>query len=453
MTRLYFVLYLSFFSLYIVAQDDVIYKLTEIRKMVYDSTEYNPSKALSQLEIIDKECTTNSNDTLKAVYNSLRGQTLYSLQKYMECIPYCEETIRLCEQCNLRQYEYLDAIKIIGMSYHRLKDYENAELFYRRGLLRSVSANVNATNQYQAELYLNLGKLYEAKGDSLLSVESFRRSRQLQETTPFDIDELNNLEWSNSILEKITSLRETGRYQEAVDLYSIYIDGIIKKFGKGEQYIFALYSKAILLARYLNKYEEALPLYKKIIESADQMNFINKSVCGAYCNLALCFSYLDKLPELEAFVPTAISFLEKAKDKQYPVHSLYRFIGNGAYWRQYYAQAIKYYELYLLPGNAREEGKSYDEITNQLSVSYILSGNIKNAKTLLIVYLKNEEKRLKVEDQQTLANVYHNLGRAYMLEGSKTDALLYLKKSGELQVILYGEISERTQLYINECKL
>jgi len=66
-------------------------------------------------------------------------------------------------------------------------------------------------------------------------------------------------------------------------------------------------------------------------------------------------------------------------------------------------------------------------------------------------FLKTDGSRLKKEDSPVLANVYHNLGRAYMLNGKTKEALAYLNKSKDLQLKLYGDVTERTQQYIKEC--
>jgi hypothetical protein len=113
--------------------------------------------------------------------------------------------------------------------------------------------------------------------------------------------------------------------------------------------------------------------------------------------------------------------------------------------------AIKYYEQYLKPQYSREQGTNYEDVVNQLSVSYILSDNPLKAKSLLSSFLKTDETRLKTDNVSVLSNIYHNLGRATMLSGSKSEALKLLNKSKELQMGIYGEVSERTLQYIKEC--
>lgn len=51
-----------------------------------------------------------------------------------------------------------------------------------------------------------------------------------------------------------------------------------------------------------------------------------------------------------------------------------------------------------------------------------------------------------------LTTMYHNLGRAYMLEQDYARALLYLNKSKDLQIKLNGYAMQRTLDYIKECE-
>lgn len=450
MVRTFLLSLLTLLGTQMSAQDGIYERIAHVRNLISDSSDFNPSEAFSQLQLIEKDCTASDNDTLKAVYLSLKGQTLFLLERYEDCISPSKEAIQLFERCNLRQYEFLDAFRIIAMAYHRINDLENAESYYRKGLIRSVAANVSTTDQYRADLFLNLGNLYKAKGDAAMAEDCFNKSKQLHQNTN-DIDRWNYIDWENSYWKKIKVLTQAGKYQEAVDAYSEMIPGIQENRGKDETYILAIYSKALLLSRCLSKYDEAIPLYNEVVEIGKKISMTDESVCGAYCNLALSYAYIGDFSKTEAFIQESQSYLIKANNDYYPPHSIYKFAGNGAYWTQNYEKAIKYYEAYLSPQNKREIGNSYDEITNQLSVSYILADKPKKAEQLLKSYLKSEEGRLKTENLPTLANIFHNLGLSVMLGGDKSLALKYLTQSKELQMIAFGELSEKTLQYINEC--
>ena len=60
---------------------------------------------------------------------------------------------------------------------------------------------------------------------------------------------------------------------------------------------------------------------------------------------------------------------------------------------------------------------------------------------------------LRKEKSPTLANIYHNLGRSYMLDGSIGKAKTYLQKSKIMQQQHYGTMSDLTLRYLKECNL
>lgn len=212
-----------------------------------------------------------------------------------------------------------------------------------------------------------------------------------------------------------------------------------------------MYSRAILLNRYVNNIDNAIPLFEELVNLSDSIEAPDENICGAYCNLALCYSQKGNYKAVDYVISKGLPYLSQASMQGYPSHMIYRFAGNGAYWKQDYPNAIKYYEHYF-SSNERESGASYEEITNQLSVSYIFSGYPEKAKVLLENLLSTDGDRLKRENAQTLATVYHNLGRAYMLLKDTSSAFKFLTESKNLQLAIYGEVAERTLLYIQECQ-
>ena len=431
------------------AQEDIVEKVVRVRQLV---TEIKTNEAFSLIAQIEQQCMQSTNDTLRAVFLELKGQVLLDIGNYKECITPCKEAITLFERTNLRQYEYLDAWYIIATAYHRLKDYKNAESYYRKGILRSVAARVSEVNQYRSSLYLNLGNLYKEQGDTLLAEECYKRVGKSSERELIDIDDWNYVDWEGAQWEQVNQLVNDKRYEEAANFYTNFIKTIKERKGnRYEVYLLAVYSRAILLSRYVNNIDDAIPLFEELVNLSDSIDAPNENICGAYCNLALCYSQKGNYKAVDNIISKGLLYLSQASIHGYPSDMIYRFAGNGAYWKQDYPNAIKYYERYF-SSNERESGTNYEEITNQLSVSYIFSGHPEKAKDLLERLLSSDEDRLKRENVQTLATVYHNLGRAYMLLNDKSSALKFLTESKNLQNTIYGEVAERTLLYIQECQ-
>lgn len=431
------------------AQEDIVEKVIRVRQLV---AEIKTNEAFSLIVQIEQQCMQSTNDTLKAVFLELKGQALLDIGNYKECITPCKEAITLFERTNLRQYEYLDAWYIIATAYHRLKDYKNAESYYRKGILRSVAARVSEVNLYRSNLYLNLGNLYKEQGDTLLAEECYKRVGKSPERELIDIDDWNYVDWEGAQWEQVNQLVNDKRYEEAANFYTNFIKTIKERKGnRYEAYLLAVYSRAILLSRYINNIDDAIPLFEELVNLSDSIDAPNENICGAYCNLALCYSQKGNYKAVDNVISKGRPYLSKANIQGYLSNMIYRFAGNGAYWKQDYPNAIKYYERYF-SSNEREPGTNYEEITNQLSVSYIYSDHPAKAKDLLERLLGTDEDRLKRENAQTLATVYHNLGRAYMLLNNNSSALKFLTESKNLQNTIYGEVAERTLLYIQECQ-
>lgn len=418
--------------------------IVEVKTLLKDNKK---DEAESILNKIENQCIHSGNDTIQVLFLESKGIILWDKEEYKECIPYFLSVIDLYEKLNLKYQNYLDAFVAIGYSYGRLHDYDNAERFYRKALLKSVAIDYN--KEFRPSVYKNLGNLYLEKGDSILAQECFKRA-SIEDADEFDFMNHNYIEWKTKYWTEIGNLLEAQKYQEAADKCAEMIQGIEKKEGKSETYILEVYTNANILSRYLNKYDEAKPLYEEIIEWGNN-SIYNENVCGAYCNLALYYAVNEDFLHADSIINKGIPYLSKANNEFYPPHSIYRFVGNGAYWKKNYTMAIKYYEEYLKPQYSREQGTNYEEIVNQLSVAYILSDNPVKAKSLLSSFLKTDETRLKTDNIAVLSNIYHNLGRASMLSGSKSEALKLLNMSKELQLDIYGEVSERTLQYIKEC--
>lgn len=421
--------------------------LVEVRKCIKTDQD---QKADSLLTLLESQCVNNPDDTIKVVYFESKGIILWSQSKYKLCIPYFERVIDLYEKLQIKDINYLEAFQAIAFSYGRIGDFDNAEKYFRKALIKSSIAR-NPEN-FRSMIYQNLGYIYKEKGDTLLANECFKRVEHKSNTKLVSIHNLNYLEWENSLWEKINSSIQNKKYQDAANFYLELIEGMKNHDVEDKHYISALYSRGILLSRYLNEYSEAIKLFDEVILFADKLDTIDGTICGAYCNLAQCLTIQKNFSRLEQIVQLGYSYLVKAKNDEYPPQMIYRFIGNGAYWKEDYFNAIKYYQLYLDSKYEREKGTNYEEIVNNLSVAYIFSGMYKESSELLSMLLKTDKNRLQSENPITLASIYHNLGRAFMLQNQKKDALDFLLMSKELQTEITGKVMERTEQYINECR-
>ena len=412
------------------------------------NNDYRNAEAI--VDSIARPCSECNNDSIRVVFLECKAQIVFFCTKdYSLCIPVFKEIIELYERLNIKSINYLEAYQAIAYCYEFLKNDEEAEKYYRKAIIKSVS--IVHSPDFVKGCYKNLYNIYKERGDSILAKECLKYSESDIELV--DIKHMSYLYWAKEQLDTIKKYRDNGFYSEAADRYSNYIEGIKERIGKhNKDYKLATYSRAILLSRYLSQYDEAKPLFEEIVSLRNDNEPCENYVCGSYCNIVLCYSINGQYNIVDNLISNCMGYFQSVNDGEFPICSLYRFAGNGAYWKQDYVNAIKYYELYFANVDNREMGTNYEEIANQLAVSYLFSNKPQEAQALLKKIVLSESEKLDKENRGLLAMIYHNLGRSEMLMNNIESAKKSLEKSKELQIKVFGQVTEKTQNYLDEIK-
>ena len=400
--------------------------------------------ALSRLVGIEPRCVASDNDTVKVLFHESMGIVRFERKEYAEVIKNFEPVPFLYEKLGIKDKDYIEAFLVLGMAYERMGNDSLAEKYYRTGLLRTVNSSP-ATLDYRSSFYLNLGQLYEERGDSTLADECYKR------INPKEFDTLLDGQAENLINEgelQALEMREKGEFEQCLPVYDKLILRVKKIIGtNNETYIRLVYSKALVLHSNLKRYQEAKPLFKELFDKSDSWGGYNEDIAYSSVLYLQLVAMEGAQEELDESFPRAAAYISKS-GKEAAMSILYRAVGNGAYWGGHCEMAIPYYEKYLaLP--YREEGLSYLEITNMLSVCYLLTGNHERAGELLRSLLKTYEKELS-ENLEIKSQVLHNYGKALMLGGNNTEARKYLTEANNLFRQLTGRDNPKTMEYIRK---
>lgn len=404
--------------------------------------------ATSILKDIASECIASDNDTIKVLYYEIQGSLLFFDSKYKECIEYLSKVPMLYEKIDIRDVNYLESFLALGIAYQKTGDYNAAESNYRRGLLKSVLTN--QPEKYRENIYLNLGNLYLEQNDSVLAHQCFSRmnSNSLGGLVNASLSDDKILD--DSELQAI-KMREEGNFEAAVIAYDKILSYIKERIGThNEDYIRNLYSKAIVIGFNLGRMDEGIPLCEEIISYKDYMPTCQEDIIGAYGKLLQYLAYQGEQERIDSILPDALDYVKNCPNSSEEVALFYRIAGNGAYWNKHYDIAIPFYEKYLDSG-VREQGDSYLEIPNMLAVSYILSNDFSKAIPLLDNLIKNYKSDID-EKLELKSQIFHNLGRAYMLADDNGRALVYLIESNEIWKSMTGENNPKTFEYIIACQ-
>ena len=516
-------------------------------------------EAFKLLQIINESQTIEHGDSCTMMYNYEMGTCLCFFDKFEEAIPYLNKALLKMEKLPHEDCIYLELIYGIGSCYKKLKQYHNAEKYFRRVMIRSnvLGFKCIITTQTLSELT----EVYNKLGYTKLAKECATKINSKIEDMPSE-------SWSKRIeglFDLANSYYEQGKYDEEIETYHKILDLIVSNVGKTND-DFLLYASLLRYKLLLqDRQEEAIEILKEMIDIVRSYKVHNVDVCSAYEDYLEIMSRQNEVELVEKMLPDAIEYIQHTDEYNWPNHNLYERIGNafadiGNYksgikylemlWNgrpsnsmrsisnlgicyyfmpdyqksisylkkaegmindstnnvtrkvlysylntaysnaQNYAEAIKYAEFaapYIKEldgddvyakhltmwaidcGNAhqfQEAQKLFEEakglfsiVSDNTKVTYysqygfylIKTNEIPRATDVLKNGIKLCVESLG-EDYALLTTMYHNLGRAYMLQQDYANALLYLNKSKDLQIKLNGKAMQRTLDYIKECE-
>ena len=112
-------------------------------------------------------------DSMVMVLNYEKGACLFFLDKYKEAIPFLNDALLRMEKLPHEDCNYLELIYSIGSCYNHLKQYEKAEEYFRRVIIRGntqdfTCAITTQTLSELAEVYSRLG--YNKLADRLSKI-------------------------------------------------------------------------------------------------------------------------------------------------------------------------------------------------------------------------------------------------------------------------------------------
>ena len=317
--------FLSFFVAFMPIMD--AYGQTDIPTIVKSVVpiieEGNYSEAYNTLLSIDEKQIEQYGDSCVMMFNYEKGTCLFFLNKYEDAIPYINKALTFMEKMPHEDCNYLELIYGLGSCYKHLKQYENAEKYFRRVIIRGnvqgfMCAITTQTLSELTEVYNKLGYKKLAEGCAA-KIQAF-------------VDDLPTESWSNrmeSLLDLANSYEEQGKIDEEIDTYHKILNLIESSLGKeNEDYL--KYS-SILYKRLLldNRIEDVLLILEDIIGVGNTYKTKNKWVCNAYEYYLEIKAKQNETETVEKVLPNAIKYIRNTIDYDWQNKNLYEMIGNA----------------------------------------------------------------------------------------------------------------------------
>lgn len=414
-------------------------------------------EALRILEDVNIDDYNNENNEIIASFYFVKA-TAYDLNEdSSNSIRMFEKACDHYEKAGITYDRYLQSLQSLGRIYYKLGELVLSEKCYKKIIIFGTPSQLFKNDElndldFVSNAFYNLGIIFVDKGEYELAEKCLPKVMQKKDVSHEKAQNVLYNYLFNKLLSKTLELRKDEKYEDAIIIFDKLLSIIEWYSGRlDDKFLQVSFNKALVLGYNLGLYKEAIPILSCNIGIRNLIESPNRDICSSFCFLTMYLSVLKEYDKVQEVLINGLDYLTEANFTDYPPHMLYRFAGNGAYGNDDYTSAISYYEKYLDSSNPKEGAANYEEIVNMLSVAYVLSGYPNKAQKLLKSFLKDNENAMIASNPTILANIYHNLGRAIMLVRNYKDALIYLNKSKDLQMKLYGEATSRTIDYINEC--
>ena len=266
-------------------------------------------------------------DSCTIKYYVLKGICLWQLFRYEEAILFFEEVIHRTEMRPDLFYDYISSLYMLGNCYKNEKQYDKAEGFLRKVMIKDYEGLCKFTT---ASLH-DLTEIYNKQGYVELANECVNRIRM-----EIDSDSLLTKEnWKDKVTmlyNLALSYEIIGKVDEEINIYYEILEAINKNAGNGnDDYLFYSYSLSDRLC-YYNLNEKAVAILEKMINIGREVETNSVWICEAYVKYLILMARNDKADLVRDLLRDAKEYFRKTMDFEFNhevLRSLYYMIGNA----------------------------------------------------------------------------------------------------------------------------
>lgn len=451
---LFAVLFVCFALFSFKVNGSVIDTLNEIKQLM-EKEEYET--AIVKLTDIEQICMSDTSTQVKKDFNINMGAALFFTEKYELAIPYLQSALQQMSykpddgDCN-----YLETLYGIASCYNNIKDYKNAESYYRKAII--INDIQPFACRIMTQIYTELIELYTKTNQSTLADLCSKQLGQYQQ----GLRTLNGKydDWLKIVEEIYASLPSFDLLKpedkpKIIETYSSILDMINTNIGKNNDEYIKFCSLYATTMQY--KYYDTITakeLNMELIRIGHVLKEHKPEIASAYEDYLRLVSGQNEVGLVNSILHEAIEYYKATPNKFRDEVNLYEIVGVGFCNVGNYNDGVPYFEKVINCGG-------------QLSITALvhLSNyyNDRDPQNGLSFFYKTEKifnhsKTIALEKKHI---VYDQLMNLNTRSGNYHEALVYGKKlislNDELHLdentlafiltncaVLYGKINDLT---------
>ena len=350
------------------------------------------------------------NDSSTVMFYYEKGACLYYMRQFEDALQCLNNAVLYMERIKHHNCLNLRVFYLIGLCYDSLQQFDQAEKYYRRVIIRGN--NLVSECDILTHALSELTKIYSKTGNTFLA--DLCSSKLSLKEGNFD-----TTDWKNAIEElsdMAKSFKTREKYDEEIDCYQKILSILEEHVGnKHEDYI--IYCHILSMVYWLyNRTEESLNQYEHLIEIGKALYSKREEICDAYEMCLKILATKGKIEDIEKLLPEAIEYIQNTKGYDWRNHNLYEIVGITLCGNGNYEFGINYLE--------REwDGKLPD---NLFSYFYLGTGYFNKDPQKSLLYFKKAETLIDDStDKITRKVIYKAIGILYSNMKNYQEAIRY----------------------------
>lgn len=310
---------------------DVATDLTKIKRLV-ENGEYE--YAISELKAIELECAKDTIIEERIDFNLCMGAALYFTNEYKKAIPYLQSALQQMSykpddgDCN-----YLETLYGVASCYYHIKDYKNAESYYRKAIITNDIQNFACS--IITQIYTELIELYTETNQPTLADLCTKYLEIHQLGLSSRAKNYNYNDWHKIVVEIYTGLPspeiiKPEEKQIIVEKLSSIQEIINSNAGKNnDEYIYytSIYAKYMLYT--FNDTIAAKELNLELINIGHELTEYKPEIASAYEDYLSLISAQNEIDLVNSILPEAIKYYKATPNKNRDEVNLYEVVGVG----------------------------------------------------------------------------------------------------------------------------